>query len=159
MFNLTENMKVVNLLAPAADAAGRTSDYISLKNALKAWIVVHMTQGAANTVQLDPLQATVVAGTDSKALTNNARIWSNLDTAAGDTLVARTAAKNYTTDAGVKLKQVIFEINPAQVLDIAGGFDCIAVSTGASAAANITEAQLYILNKYSQETPPSAIAD
>ena len=159
MFNLTENMKVVNLLAPAADAGGRTSGYISLKNALKAWIVVHMTQGAANTVQLDALQATVVAGTDSKALTNNTRIWSNLDTAATDTLVARTAAKNYTTDAGVKLKQVIIEINPSECMDVNAGFDCIAVSTGASAAANITEAQLFILNKYSQATPPSAKAD
>lgn len=161
MFQLTENMKIVNLLAPAADAAGRTGAYVSLKNAVKAWIVVHMTQGHAATVQLDPLQATAVAGTGSKALTNTTRIWSNLDTAASDTLVARTAAKTYTTDAGVKLKQVIFEIDPAACMDIAGGFDCITVSTGASNAANITEAQLFILNKYSGavNTIPSAVAD
>ena len=161
MFQLAENMKIVNLLAPAADAAGRTGAYVSLKNAIKAWIVVNVTQGNAATIALDPLQATAVAGTGSKALTNNTRIWSNLDTAAGDTLVARTAAKTYTTDAGVKLKQVIFEIDPAACMDIAGGFDCISVSTGASNAANITEAQLFILNKYSGavDTIPSAVAD
>lgn len=159
MFSLTENMKVVNLLAPAADAGGRTGAYVSLKNAIKAWIVVHMAQGNAATVQLDPLQATAVAGTGSKPLTNAARIWSNLDTAASDTLVARTAAVNYTTDAGVKLKQVIFEIDPAACMDIAGEFDCIGVSTGASNAANITEAQIFILEKYAQATPPSAVAD
>lgn len=161
MFQLTENMKIVNLLAPAADAAGRTGAYVSLKNAVKAWIVVHMTQGHAATVQLDPLQATAVAGTGSKALTNNTNIWSNLDTAAGDTLVRRTAAKTYTTDAGVKLKQVIFEIDPAACMDIAGGFDCITVSTGASNAGNITEAQLFVLNKYSGpvDAIPTAVAD
>jgi hypothetical protein len=157
--NIPEDIKVVNLLAPAADAAGRTGAYVSLKNAIKAFIVVHLTQGNAATVALDPLQASAVAGTGSKALTGDVPIWSNLDTAAGDTLVARTAAKTYTTDAGVKLKQVVFEIDPKACLDLAGGFDCIGVSTGASNAANITAAQLIIVNRYSMATPPSAVAD
>jgi hypothetical protein len=38
-FRLWENGKVVQALAPAADAAGRTSAYFSLKNAHKAYIV------------------------------------------------------------------------------------------------------------------------
>ena len=48
--NIPEDIKIVNLLAPAADAAGRTGAYVSLKNAIKAFIVVHLTQGNAATV-------------------------------------------------------------------------------------------------------------
>lgn len=157
--NIPADIKVVNLLAPAADAGGRTSAYASLKNAVKAFIVVHITQGHAATIALDPVQATAVAGTGSKALTGDVPIGSNLDTAAGDTLVARTAAKTYTTDAGVKLKQVVFEIDPKACLDLAGGFDCIGITTGASNAGNITSAQMVIINRHSQATPPSAVAD
>jgi hypothetical protein len=111
-FTLPEAAKIVNLLAPAADAAGRTSAYVSLKNYHKAYIVVHMTQGNAATVLLSPLQATAVAGTGSKA-GPTCRIWANLDTATNDTLARATDAATYTTDAGVKLKIVVFEIDPS----------------------------------------------
>ncbi|MFA6165394.1 MAG: hypothetical protein WC700_02175 [Gemmatimonadaceae bacterium] len=157
-FSLSENMKIVELLAPAADAGGRTSDYISLKNYIKAFIVVHITQGNAATIALTPKQATAVAGTAVKVLANAVRIWSDLDTAASDTLVARTAAVDYTTDAGVKNKIVVFEIDP-ETLDVAGGFDCITVLTGASNVANITQAMAYLVPRYAQATPPSAIVD
>ena len=150
MLHFPTRVKVVNLLAPAADAGGRTSAvYPSLKNAVRAWVVVYLTQGAANTVQLDPVQATAVAGTNSKALTGNVAIYSNLDVSASDTLVARTAAKTYTTDAGVHNKIVVFQIDPAECLDVANSFDCIGLTTGASAAANITSALLLVDEKYS----------
>lgn len=150
MVHIPNKVKPVNLLAPAADAAGRTSAvYASLKNAVRAWIVVYLTQGNAATVQLDPVQATAVAGTGSKAMTGNMLIWSNLDVATNDTLTARTAAKTYTTDAGVKNKIVIFQIDPAECLDIANSFDCVGLTTGASNAANITSALLFVDEKYS----------
>jgi hypothetical protein len=105
------------------------------------------------------MQAQDVAGTGAKVLANAVPIWSNLDTATSDTLIRRTDAVSYTTDAAVKNKQVIFEIDPA-LLDLNNGFDCVYVTTGASNAANIT-AGLFMLTelRYSQETPPSAIAD
>ncbi|MBK9496818.1 MAG: hypothetical protein IPO08_20395 [Xanthomonadales bacterium] len=150
MLHFPNKAKIVNLLAPAADAGGRTSAvYASLKNAVRAWVVVYLTQGAANTVQLDPVQATAVAGTGTKALTNNCQIFSNLDVSASDTLVSRTAAKTYTTDAGVHNKIVIFQIDPAETMDTANSFDCIGITTGASAAANITSAFLIADLKYS----------
>jgi 2',3'-cyclic-nucleotide 2'-phosphodiesterase (5'-nucleotidase family) len=133
-----ETHKIVELMAPAADAAGRTSDWVSLKNALRAWIIVHITQGNAATVALTPNQATAVAGTGTKVIPA-VPIWSNLDTAASDVLVARTAAANYTTDAGVKNKIVVFQIDP-DMLDADNSFDCISIDTGASNAANITQA-------------------
>jgi hypothetical protein len=157
-FTLPEAAKIVNLLAPAADAAGRTSAYITAKNAHKVYIVVHMTQGNAATVLLSPLQASAVAGTGSKA-GPTCRIWRNLDTAASDTLVRDTDAATYTTDAGVKLKIVVFEVDPS-ALDIANGFDCVGISTGASNAANITAAVAYIVpSRYQGASIPSAVTD
>jgi hypothetical protein len=157
-FTLPEEAKIVNLLAPAADAAGRTSAYVSLKNAHKAYIVVHLTQGNAATVLLSLLQATAVAGTGSKAGPTS-RVWADLDTAASDALVRQTDAATYTTDAGVKLKVVVIEVDPA-ALDSANGFDCVGISTGASNAANITAAVAYLTPmRYPAATPPSAVVD
>ena len=131
-----------SLLPPATDAAGRTSAYHSLKGAVRAWIVVYMDQANAATVLLSPLQASAVAGTGSKAIAA-ARIWTKLDEAL-TSFTAQTEAATFTTDAALKKKIVIFELDPTKVLDTANNFDCIAVSTGASNAANITSAQLLI---------------
>lgn len=157
-FSLPEHMKVVEALTPAADAAGRTGDYVSLKNCHKAYVVVHVDQGNAATIALTIEQASAVAGTGSKAITAVVPIWANQDCAASDTLVKQTSAVSFTTSAAVKHKMVIFEIDPAK-LDLANGFDCITVLTGASNAANITSAQYYLLTRYPQATPPAAITD
>lgn len=158
-FTLPEEAKIVRALAPAADAAGRNGAFVSLKGAHKCYIRAHINQGNAATVALTVQQATTIAGAGAKAITGNMRIWSNLDASANDTLVRRTDATSYTTDAGVADKQVIMEIDPAS-LDVAGGFDCIRVITGASNVANITEAE-YILTplRYPAATPPSAVVD
>lgn len=159
-FTLPEQFKIVEALAPAADAAGRTAgNAVSLKNYSKAWLLVTLTQGNAATVLLSILQATAVAKTGGKVITNPVRIWANADTSLTDTLVRQTDAVNFTTDAGVKNKQVLFEIDPAY-LDVANGFDCVYMSTGASNAANITQAQ-WILSgpRFASQTPPSAIID
>lgn len=157
-FSFVAQFPPIELLAPAADAAGRTSSYRSLRNALKAYIEVHMTQGNAATVLLSPLQASAVAGTGSKAIAA-VPIWSNLDTSVNDTLTVRTAAATYTTDAGVKNKIVVFEIQPEVALDVANGFDCIGISTGASNAANITSARLHILGAIQSASPPNSYVD
>ncbi|NIO43779.1 MAG: hypothetical protein GTO41_28655 [Burkholderiales bacterium] len=159
MLHLPEDCKIVQALEPATDAAGRTGDYVSLKNCHRCYVLFHVTQGNAATILISINQATAVAPTGAKAITVGVPIWSNLDCAASDTLVARTAAVSYTTDAGVKHKQVIFQIDPA-TLDQANGFDCIAVVTGASNVANITSAQYLLTDiRYHQATPPAAITD
>lgn len=155
--SMPQNMKIVEAITPQAGAA-ITGDYVSLKNVHKAWVVIHVNQANAATMAISIEQATVVAGSDTKVITNVVPIWSNLDCAASDTLVARTAAVNYTTDAGVKHKIIIFEIDPA-LLDLANNFDCITVITGASNAANITSAMYYLAERYQQATPPAAITD
>lgn len=159
IFHLVEGGKVVSALVPAADAAGRAGAYISLKDAKRVFVVCFITQANAATVALTPYQATAIAGTGEKVLAKVVPIWANLDVSVNDTMVRATDAVNYTTDAGVKNKIVIFQIDAA-MLDVNGGFDCLVIKTGASNVANLTTA-LYVLDgeRYGQVTPPSAILD
>ncbi len=155
--NLPQDLTPYHLLAPAADAAGRSSAYLSLKNAVKAWVVAYIEQGNAATIALTLQQASAVAGTGSKAI-NAVRIWTKLDEASAD-FTAQTEAASYTTDAALKKKIVIFEIDPAKAFDVANDFDCLRVTTGASNVANITSAFLLVQSKHSGATVPSPLTD
>jgi len=158
--HIPQDVSFQSLLAPAADAAGRTSSYFSLKGALKAWIVVFINQGAANTVLLSPLQALAVAGTSPIAC-RASRIWVKLTAATVD-WTAETEAATDTTDAGTTAKIIIFEIDPNKSLtpeSATGVYDCVAVSTGASAAANITSAMLLWQPKHKGTSTTSVITD
>lgn len=157
-FSLVAQIPPIELLPPAADAAGRVSPFRSLRNAMKAYVEVHMAQGAANTVALTLQQATNVSGAGAKAL-GSTPIWSNLNTTASDALVSRPPAAGYTTDAGVFGKIVVFEITPESCMDVAGGYDCIALTTGASAAGNITSARLHILGAFQGALLPNSYLD
>jgi hypothetical protein len=148
----------VALLAPAADAAGRTSAYRNLKNAHKAYVIAHVNQGNAATVALTLMQAKDVAGTGAKAISTAMPIWLQADTSVSDANAVQTAAASFTTDATTKDKIVIFEIVPEAVLDVANGFKTIALTTGASNAANITEATLIVLEQYQGASAPSTYA-
>lgn len=158
-FTLPEEASIVDALPPAADAAGRNGAWVTLKNAYKAYIVAHIAQGNAATVELIVQQAQDVEGTNPKVITGNCRIWADLDTATSDALARQTDGVNFTTDAALKNKIVVIEIDPA-TLDNANGYDCIRVQTGASNAANITEAT-YILTplRYKGAPPPTATVD
>jgi len=135
-FSVPNQLVPVALLAAAADAAGRTSAYHSLKGAQKAWIVAHINQGNAAQVTLSPLQATNVAGAGSKAIFAEA-------------VTLQTAlAATFQTDATLADKLIIFEIEPEVAMDVANGFTSIALQTSASNAANITEALLLIYPRY-----------
>jgi hypothetical protein len=153
-----ENCKIVEAIPPQVGAAATvTSDYISLKNAHKAWIVLHYnTAGNAETFQ--PLKATAVAPTGSVNITNVVKIWSNLDTATSDTLVERTAATSYACDNGATKKIIIFEIDPA---DLGETYDCIAVVTTAIAAGDYISGIFVIQPRYASAVAeqPSVITD
>jgi hypothetical protein len=158
MLHLVENAKTIGLLKPATDAAGRTGRWITVKDAQRAWIVCYIDQGNAATILLTPRQASAVAGTGSKVLANNVQIWVIDDLATADAWVRQADAVNYTTTANVKEKLVAFQIELAG-LDVAGGFDCITVATGASNVANLTSAFAALETRYSQVTVPSVIVD
>jgi hypothetical protein len=154
---IPQDLALYHLLEPAADAAGRSSPYLSLKNANRAWVVYYINQGNAATVLLTIQQASAVAGTGSKAITAT-RIWTKLDEAFTD-YTQQTDAVNFTTDAALKKKFVVFEIDPIRALDLANDFDCIRAQTGASNAANITSAVLIIQPRHAGVVIPSPLVD
>ncbi|QAY96701.1 hypothetical protein CWB41_13975 [Methylovirgula ligni] len=143
-FSLPAQLPPSVLLPAATDAAGRTSRYADLSNAVKAYLIVEVNQGNAATVTITPLQAKDTSDTGSKAI-NASPIWLVDDTSTSDAFVAQTPAASFTTDATLKDKLIIFELLPEAALDIANGFKTIAVETGASNAANITRAELVYL--------------
>lgn len=157
-FSLPYKLPPVSLLSPAADAAGRSSPYRNLRNADKAWVVCRVNQGNAAPVPLTLSQAQDVAGTGAKAL-NAVPIWLNNATASSDQLVVQAAAAAFSTDATVADKIVVFEVLPQACMDIANGYRTIGVTTGASNAANITEATLILLADYSGQNPPSSYSN
>lgn len=156
-FTLVERTKFVEGLCPQVSAA-LTGDYISLKNAVKAWIVVHVQQANAATIAIGVNEAKAVAGTDAAAIAKTLPIWANEDLAGGDTLARQTDAATFTTSAALKHKMVVIEIDPAK---LSSGFDCIAVTLGASNAANIVEAMYVVQPRYegSPANMPSLIID
>lgn len=156
-FSLPAQLRPISLLPAAADAAGRTGAYRSLKDTHKAWIIARVNQGNAAQVTLTPLQAQDVSGTGAK-LIPAVSIWANQDTSVSDALVMQAAAANFQVSATLKDKIVIFEIDPSN-LDVNNGFDCIALQTSASNTANITSASLHILSRYQQASPPTSYAN
>jgi|ERR1700674_1650585 len=160
-FRLWENAIVTNLLPAAADAAGRTSSYVSVRHGHKAYLVCGVNQGNAAPVAFTPLQATDSSGTSSKAITAVPVTLNNdTSTATGtDQNVVQTAAAGFTTDASLKNKLVMFEIEPSECMDINNTtkpFEHIAIQTGASNAANITDAYLVVMPLRDQrQNPPT----
>lgn len=159
-FRLTESFKIVPLLKPAADAAGRSSGFITMKNASKAYLLCYIAQGNAAPVTISLQQATSVSGARAKALSGSAQVWYLDNADAGDTLVQQAPASSFTTSTATTSKLVLFEILPEENLDVSNGFTSVNISTGPSNAANVTSAfaeigPLY----YAQATPRSALVD
>jgi hypothetical protein len=154
-----EEFKIVQGIQPRTTNAGFSTDWVSLKNAVKAIIVVNLTQAAAHATAFTLAQATAVAGGDTKAMTNNVAIWSNEDCATSDTLVRQTNAKAYTVTADIKNKMIIFEIEPS-ALDVNNNFDCISLTVANSGeATNFASVEFFLKSKYEQVTKASAIVD
>lgn len=151
-------LNLVSVLAPAADAAGRTGSWISLKGVKRAWLVFYADQGNAATIAVSINQASAVAGTGSKVITNAIPIWANQDAATNAIWTKATDAVNFTTSAAVKKKFVVFELDPA-TLDLANSFDCVTLITGASNAANITSGFALLEPRLMQATVVDAMLD
>lgn len=154
-FTLPENAVLISTLAPAADAAGRTGNYVAMKTLLKAFVVFNINQGNAATIALSISKATAVAGTGATPSATITNIFASEDQAASHQFTASQAA-SFTTSAAVKNKVVVLEINPGTLGD---GYDCFAPVTGASNAANITSAMVYGIPRVGGATIPSVLVD
>lgn len=146
-WSIPEGVIPVSGLAPQVGAASAvTGDYISLKHAQKAWVVIHYNQGDATAITWHINRATAVAPTGAAVLANDVPIYSNLDTATSNTMVRRTDAVNYSSGTGATNKIVVFEIDPA---NLGSTYDVIAgASTTAIAATSYVSIMYYILPRY-----------
>jgi hypothetical protein len=156
--DLPQQFKIVDATAgPVTTNGGVTADYVSLKNAVKAWIVLQFTQAVGHATSIQPKKATAVAGTGVTNVVAVQRIWANEDTAASDTLVAKTAAAVYAVAADIKKKQVIIEIDPVSLGDT---YDVIGFTVSdSSQITNFVAGQYILQTKYGADTPPAAITD
>jgi hypothetical protein len=143
-FRIWEDAQTVPLLAPAADAAGRTSVYISLQNAQKAFVHFLINQGDADTIVLSVLQAYDEGGDGGKAVGTMPYAYNEAVATSDVMTLGASEAATYTTAATEGLKLIIFEVDPIHCMDLNnltdGPFSHIAVQTGASNSANITSA-------------------
>jgi hypothetical protein len=135
-----------------------TSDYICLKNVHRAWIVFNFYNAQTHATVCSLMKATAVAPTGATAVTSTHPIWSNEDTAAGDTLTKQTDAASLTiTGATTKGIEVWFQIDPEK---LGATYDCIAAKTSASSqATNFCQVTAILETRYPQATPPTAITD
>lgn len=158
---LPENFKIVDAVAGIVTTdGGVTSDYVSLKNCQRAWIVLQFTQAVGHATVIQPQVATAVAPTGAASITFSADWWENEDTAASDTLVAQTAATSMTVTNDIKKKQVIIEIDPAAVAAQGATYDVLGFTiSDSSQATNFVSGQFFLAERYAQATPPAAITD
>lgn len=156
--NLPQDFKLVDATAgPVTSNGGVTSDYVSVKNAVKAWIVLQMTQAVGHATAVTVRRATAADGTGVTTLANNVVVWANEDTAASDTLARGTDAKAYTVAADVKKKMIVFEIDPASLGDT---YDVINFTVAdSSQATNFVSGVFVLQERFAQATPPAAITD
>lgn len=159
IISLPENFKMVDATAgPVTTNGGVTCDYVSLKNVIKAWIVLQFTQAVGHATVIQPQKATAVAPTGEVSVTSSHKIWSNLTTAVTDTLVKRTAATSYTLNNDIAKKMVVIEIDPA--LEWKEDYDVLGCTISDSSQATNYVSGMYILQtNYQMATPPAAITD
>jgi hypothetical protein len=154
--SLPTKFKIVTAFAPKTTNAALTSQVVTLKNAMRAWLVLNFTNAVGFASVPTLKQATdIAAGTNAAG--PSSRIWANEDVGATDTLVVQTAGASYTMAADVKNKLVIFEIDPASLTDT---YDCVYCTIATSAqATNFVAGEWWIQGNFSQATLPSAILD
>lgn len=159
-FSLVENLKIVSGLKPTVGAAAvLQGDYISLKNALKAWVVFHFNSGNSTAEVFSVYKATDVAATGETQITNVVPIWRNAACATSDIMVRMTDAVQQAVAATATDQIVVFEIDPES---LGTTFDCISgYTTSTIAAGDWLEIMYYILPKYAGDDAnrPSAITD
>jgi len=154
---LPQDFKIVQGASPATTNGGATADYVSLRNANWAWVIVNLKQAVGHATVITLNRATAVAPTGATTLATNVQVWLNEDTAATDTLVKQTDAKAVTVTNDIKSKQIVFGIDPATLGDT---YDVITVtSSDSSQATNFWSVEYLLDTKFKQATPPAAITD
>ncbi len=155
---LTQDLKIVSGSPPVNSLNDVTGDYVSLKNAHMAWIVITFYQGQAYAHTVQPMKATAVLPVGATAITHDAPNWANNNVAASDTLVRGADATSYQLPATANDQMVIYQIDPMQLGET---FDCMGCTIDGNAKWQGNKLSiLYLVEmRYGQATPPSIIVD
>jgi hypothetical protein len=156
--SLIEDAKIIWACAPANyTGATNTPKYVSLKNYQRLTVIIQTGAWAGGTAAVTVTQATDVAGTGEKAYDALDYMWS--DESTSGTLV-KNAVTSDTFNLDTANKVYVLEID-ADTLDVAGGFDCVAVAVASPGANNDYYGVTYILGgaRYHAATPPTALTD
>lgn len=150
---IPEEAVPVVLTPPVTTNGGVTTDYISMKNAHRVFVVFVFTQAVGHATGIDPVQSTAVAGTGAKAITNTVPIWANTDISATSVLTRQTDAITYNLNVAAKNQIVTFDIDPAG-FDVANGFDVLNFTVDdSSQATNFVSAVAYVIPRYASPAP------
>ena len=156
-FSLPEGYSVVTLTPPVTTNGGVTCDYISLKNVHMVYIVATFTQAVGHATGIDPTQATAVAGTGVKAITNVVPCWQIVDISSTDVFTRLTDAITVNCAAAAANQKIIMQINPSS-FDVANGFDVLGLTVDNSAqATNFVNVDVILQNRYAPS--PTALTD
>lgn len=132
-----ENVHSVVGIAPQANGAELTGDFVSFKNANHIAVVCAIKQGNSTPVEIFLEQAKSVDGTGATALTKPVPIFEVANALSTDVPVhLDTDAVNHNSGAELADKLVVFEVD-VMSLDINDGFTCLRAKAAASNAANI----------------------
>lgn len=161
--NFFERFQVASGFVPVDLTGGPTvTDWVSLKDFHSLTILFY---GAIGTAGQDPTftvsQATNVSAAGSKALnfeTIYQKIGATSLTAVNlFTKVTQAAANTYVDATTAENEKIIGIYITSDMLDVAGGFDCVSVSIADLAAAQLAACIFILEPRYSP--PPTAITD
>lgn len=145
---IPEEAVPVVLASPVTTNGGVTADYISLKLVHMVYVVLTFTQAVGHATGIDITQATAVAGTAVKAITNLLPIWANTDISLTSVLTRQDDAITYNLAATAKNQIVVLQVDPAG-FDVANGFDCMGLTIDdSSEATDLVSAVAYVVPRY-----------
>jgi hypothetical protein len=163
-FEFPENCKIVQGLACTVGAAGALpSDYVSLKNAHRAWAVIQYTDAGGAAVVITPQFDVSVAAANNTASAQLHRMWANEDTGTNDLMVEEDPpAIIYTTDGVISNSLIIIEIDTADMGNLLGvPYDCVRIAPNAVAVGDYWTVWFVIQPRYQSAVinQPSIIID
>ena len=154
-FNLAEDCKIVKLFHGAANAVD--CDYVSMKNAVKAWFVISHNGSTDTDLTLTVTEAADVAGTSAATVGQTCPIWTCVSTTSLDAFTRATDATALTIDPATQGTMLaIIEWDPAKHAE---GLDCITLADSGGNASDTCVVLIVIQSKFAQASPPSAIVD
>jgi hypothetical protein len=154
MFNLPEELKVVQLNTSAANAVA--CDVISCKTANKVWFLIHHTGANDTDLTLTLTEYTAVGGSAS-TVTVTCPIWTMIPSTANDEWTRATDAAAVAIDPATQSPfMAIIEWDPAKHTE---GYDCITLADSGGHASNTCVVLALVDTKYKSTSPPSVIVD